>query len=275
MFHALMYNDDSATAGATNEELAGAATDNTFTRTTNNRFIFTEPLNLLAIVAGGASMTRGRIRSSRFSAFGEFAITAVNRSLDPPANPMYKSYLWNPLPLPSNEELIVEASNNLAMGNEQENILLLVAPHNWNQNVARGNPFLTVRASQSITQILNAWSTETTIALDANLRGGWWAVIGARCQSDDAFAFRIVFPRMRESPGGKYLKPGWIVQNATGDAFPNSLMMGENILGNWGAFHTFELPRLQTFGTVAGAETVVLTLDLMFMGEGDPSRYPI
>lgn len=275
MHHTLVYNASAATAGTTNFEATAAATDDVFSRR-NGRFVFGADYRLMAAYVGGTSATRGRIRSSKFSAFGEHALYPVNRSLDPPANPQWNSYLpWGGVLLPQEEELIVETSNNLGMGTEQHNVLLQIVPSSWTNNLQRGIPMIRVRASQSITQVLDAWSVTTDLTFDANLRGGWWAVIGANVQSDDAVAFRLLFPRAPQSMGDRQLRPGGLIDNAIGNALAQTVMNGYNVWGTWGYFHTFEPVRVQTFGTVAGAETVQVFLDLAYMGEGDQTRYPL
>jgi hypothetical protein len=46
-------------------------------------------------------------------------------------------------------------------------------------------------------------------------------------------------------------------------------------LGVWGVFNTFELPQLEVFGDAAGASTQELRLNLVYLGRGRATVYPV
>jgi hypothetical protein len=87
--------------------------------------------------------------------------------------------------LPVNEEIAIEATNNLATtGTENETSAIWIAPPNWNRNYppyhdqpatelpggGRLRRFV-LRATVTITGIAHAWSTLGALTFAENLRG--------------------------------------------------------------------------------------------------------
>ncbi len=263
-FALVAYNAAAAAAGATNTDLS-FVTDSEFS-SRNSHLILTEPYQLLAVGATGVSLTRGRLQIPTFNAVGEFALFNVNRALQPPSNPQLDYYIPYPPMLPLNEEIQVQYSNNLGAATEQENAIVLLGTDDWNQNVPRGKLPICVRATFTVTPTINVWSASQALTLSQSLRGGVYSVVGATVQGTNAAAFRIIFPRYRLYHGRK-LRPGFFTQNALGDALGNQPPYGNGFLGEWGRFHTFELPLIEVLGTTAGAITYQVFLWLIFLGE--------
>lgn len=263
-FGVLAYSQGAAGTNQTNLDLA-AATDPDFSQR-NSHYIFSESYKLLGSIAVGASLTRGRIQVPTLNAVGEMALWSANRAATVPSHPQWDNFYPMPLQLPQNEELQVQYSNNLGAATEQEQVLLYIATDDWNANIPRGRQMIVARATCAVTPTVNAWSGTNAITLSQALRGGVYAMIGAICQGTNAAFFRIVFPRYRLYHGRK-MRPGSVVQNAIGDQPFFQYNSGQFWAGEWGRFHTFELPQLELFGITAGAITYQLFLFLMYLGE--------
>jgi hypothetical protein len=271
-YHTLAYNLSAAAAGATNSDMT-AATD-TEVSIRNGHYIFTERYRMLAAAAVGVSVTRGRYQVPKWNAIGEFGIFNANRALTPPTNPQWDLYLAAPPELPQNEEFQVQLSNNLGAGTEQESVIIQAAPDDWTQNIDRGEMILQVRATSAVTNILNAWSGPFALTLAQSLRGGVYAIIGTVVQGANAVAWRWIFPR-NKMYHGRRLRPGGLVQTAIGDVYCNQIDPWVLGWGVKGAFHTFELPQIECFGTAAGATTYQIFMWLARIGESADllSRY--
>ncbi len=263
-FALLNYNLTAAAAGATNSDMV-AAVDPDFSQRASH-YIFTEPYKLIAVAPVGVSVTRGRFQVPTWNAIGEATIFSVNRALQPPSNPQMDCYYDYPPMIPLNEEFQVQLSNNLGAGTEIENAPVWLITEDWTKNIPRGRTPLIVRATFTVTPTLNAWSGTQTITLSQSLRGGVYAVVGAVCQGTNSVAFRIIFPRYRLYHGRK-LRPGSLIQTAIGDVVNNQAYPPYMDMGEWGRFHTFELPQAEVFGTAAVSTTYQLFLWLVYLGE--------
>lgn len=269
-FATLVYSDSAAPAGATNDDFRAASDPDFAVR--NNHYIFTEDYNLAAIAVVGASVTRGRFQSSTLTAVGELAIFSANRSATVPSNPFVEMLMpsgqW--LNLPKNEEIQVQVSNNLGAATEQETAVLWVTTDDWTANLptpaaAPFNITGKIRATFTVTPTVNAWSGGQNIVLSAGLRNGVYAVVGGYCQGANAAAWRIIFPKFKLYNGRK-MRPGGLIQNAVGDIPAFNFPYGERIWGEWGRFHTFELPTVEVFGLTASSTTYQLFLDVVYLG---------
>lgn len=263
-FALLAYNLASDTASGVNTDYT-AATDPDFS-VRNGHYIFTESYKLLAAaLVSGASLTRGRFQVPTWNAIGEFTIFNVGTALEPATNQQIDSYLAYPPAIPQMEEFQMQASNTGA-GTLQENGAIIIGTDDWSQNLPRGRLPIQVRASFTVTPTANAWSGPQTITLSQSLRGGVYAVVGAQLQGDDSVWFRLIFPRYKLYHGRK-LRPGWIIQNAVANIANYNLPNWPFTLGEWGRFHTFELPTCEVFGTAADSTTYQLFLWLVYLGE--------
>jgi hypothetical protein len=263
-FALLDYNLSAAAAGASNSDMT-AVSDPDFSQR-NSHYIFTENYNLLGISLVGASVTRGRFQVPTWNAIGEFNIFNANRSLQPPSNCQVDWYGAYPVPIPLNEEFQVQASNNLGMGTEIENAPFIIVTTDWSMNIPRGRMPILVRCSFTVTPTANVWSGGQNITLSQSLRGGVYAVVGATVQGSNAVAFRIIFPRYKLYQGRK-LRPGFLTQNAVGDVVNNQMNPWIFAMGEWGRFHTFELPQIEVLGTAANSTTYQAFLWLVYLGE--------
>ena len=266
-FALLAYNLASDTAAGVNTDFT-AAVDPDFSQRSGH-YIFTEDYLLLAsMYTSGATPTRQRFQCPTWNAIGQFESFNLGTALEFSAN--YQADNWIPASphIPQMEEFQYQASNGGA-GTLIENGAIVIGTSDWNQNLPRGRlPILAV-ATGTTTWTLNKWSGPVAITLAQSLRGGVYAVVGAQMQADDAVWFRLVFPRYKLYNGRK-LRPGWAVTNAVGNAANWGMPNWPFTLGEWGRFHTFELPQVEAFGTAADATAWVLYLYLIYLGE-DPS----
>lgn len=261
MHHILPYNV-SAGVNATDTDLTGT-TDSEFSKR-GNHFILSEPYNLLAAYAGGASLIRARFNMPKINAVGRHQLWPINRSASVPSPYNMDDYRDNPLPLPMDEELAVEISNNLGAATEQENVFLFIAPQTWNRNLPQGLQTLTLRVTATPIGVAQAWSALTALTFSDNLRAGWYAVTGMQVQGANALAARLVFARSTMYNNRK-LRPGVIVSQAIGDI---AQQMWDGGFGEFGRFHSFELPQLEVWANAAGAITMEIRLNVVYLGDG-------
>lgn len=265
MGHALLvYNNSAAGVNDANVDMT-AAVDADFSQR-NSHYVFTNRFRLMKAWAIGASMIRARFQVPTWNALGEWSLFNVNRGIEPTANTQCDSYLPMMPRIPINEEFQVQGSNNLGSSTEIESVGIQLATDDWTPALPQGLAMFTVKTTFTVTHTLNAWSGPQALTFTSNLRGGVYAVVGAQLQADDCSFFRTIFPRYKLY-GGQRLRPGGPVQNAVGNVTQNQSSPWNLDMGEWGRFHTFELPQCETFGTAADSTACVLYLTLVFLGE--------
>ena len=274
MFHTAVYSASAATAGATNFDFS-AVTDSVFVPR-NSHLMFTVPMKLGKIMVVGANPIRGRFQVPTWNAVTEFDILNVNRSATVPSNPQYDDYLAYPPDIPLNEEFQVQVSNNLGAATEQETAILQLMSADWSPIIPRGGagflPFVLIQATFTVTPTVNAWSGPQTITLVSNLRNGVYSVVGATLQGTNSAAFRFFFPTQRPY-AGKFFRPGGPVQNAIGDTLSNQRTPAMVELGEWGRFHSLELPQVEVFGLTASSTTYRLFFWCVYLGTDQNQLY--
>lgn len=226
----------------------------------NSHLIMSEPYNLIAAYAVGADFTRANFTDPKLTTHGLPNIWPIDVSATVTANPPIMDVRDFPIPMPIDEELTINVTSPTA-GANQINILLWLASPNWSRVVPRGSPRFMARATATTTGGgAGLWSDAVALTMQRDLLGGVYAVIGAWAFLANALAFRFQFPRQRLY-GGRQLRPGGIAQNAIG----NAPRVGfQEALGEWGRFHTFELPSVQTFGAAGATE---VRLDVVYLGQ--------
>lgn len=264
MYHTVVYNASAAGVNTVNLDFT-AATDSEVTQR-NGHYTFSEDYKMLAAAVVGASVTRGRIQVPHWNAFVEFTLFNANRSLQPPSNPQWDLWATYPPIIPQEEELQVQVSNNLGAATEIENVVLQLGTTDWNQNLRKGEFVCLGRATMTVTPTLNAWSGGQAITFTQSLRGGVWMIIGGVVQGSNAVAYRWVFPR-NKMYHGRRLRPGGLTQNAIGDVVSTQLDPYVFGWGEVGAFHTFELPQIEVFGTAANSTTYQIFAWMVYLGQ--------
>lgn len=235
----------------------------------SGHFILSEQYNLIAAAHLAASALRSRFNVPSWNAFARGQIWPVNRSATPPSYPRLADYRNPPMPLPLNEELAIEESNNLGAATEETTVTLWVATPDWPQVPQRvqwsqgSNQWQgIVRATAAVARTTASWSGLGPITFAENLRGGRYEITGAWCFDVNIRAFRLFFPRA-PVVSGRIMRPGALATNAVGNLehpWQNDQM------GSWGTFHSFEPPQLEVYADAAGASTQELRLELSYLG---------
>lgn len=265
MFHLLGWNVN-AGANDANVAMTAAATDPAFTAR-NGNYIFTEPYNVLAAAHFAVSALRVRLNVPSINAILPHHFWPVNRSVTVPSDPGWDDLRAYPLKLPVSEEVQVQESNNLAMGNEQTDFFMAIAPPSWTRTLPSGLLRVKARATATITTGSNAWGAFTAITFEAALRGGWYSVVGAYVQGAASKSFQINFPRQPQVQGRK-LFPGGLAEQAIGNIPARGLADG---MGVWGTFHTFEQPTVAIWANAAAAVAHEIRFDMIYHGDTPPA----
>lgn len=264
--HHLVCWTGSFTPATTNGDLT-AATD-TIIGVRNGHFIFTDPLRIAYLFAQSNTMSDARLFSPTFSAINSdgFRIAGFQTKAGVGGAPtLADRWINNPYQIPNYEEIQAQISKTSAVAEQAWVLASLLTPEHV-RNVDAGVPFVLEGTTASFTPSANVWSGGQAITLNANPRGGVYAVVGASLQQvADTLAFRLIFPRMG-SYAGRYLRPGWIAKNAVGDFEDVITQVDRFHLGTWGYFHTFELPLVEVFATTSAAMTPIIRLWVQYLG---------
>lgn len=260
MFHLLAYNVN-AGANAADTDMT-AAVDAEFSRR-NSHYIFSEQYNLIGAYAAAPSLLRVRTNIPSINAIGRHQVYPINVDADVPADPDVQDLRDYPMPLPMNEEVALEVTNNLAMGNEQTYGFLWVAPPAWNKNLPRGLQQLNIRATGAVAAVAQSWSSAGALTFADNLRGGWYAIVGAQCFDALTLALRFIFPKAPMYQGRK-LRPGILCQQSFAEKPWRAQSLG---YGEFGRFHSFEPPQIEIYASNTAASVQEIRLDIVYLGE--------
>src|SRR5262249_20819291 len=156
-------------------------------------------------------------------------------------------------------------TSKTAAGAQQQFGFLSLITDGWTANLPTGPMIMMEATTSAFTPTANVWSGPQALVMNANPRGGVYAVIGASVQqAADTLAFRIIFPRTSMYNNRK-LRPGWIAQNAIGSFEDVLTQMNRYHLGVWGYFHTFELPTVEVFCPISAAITPILRMWTIYL----------
>lgn len=262
-----------ATAVTNNEAMIAVADDGVL-RVVNSNFESTDHLWIRAWFGHSASMTRQRLSSASFATPARPHLWPIHRSATIPSDPRALDLRRTPWAWPLNEELQVQHSNDLAMGNERANALLWLTPPGWSGGLpefrkirANGLSELVVRATATIVVTANAWSAAVELTLEEEIQAGWYALLNSHEFGASHIAHRFVFRNQRS--GSKRLwRPGFLCQEAQGNQ--PDILQREPPFGVLGYFANREPPAIQVMALAAGATAVNLRLHLGYLGEQAP-----
>lgn len=258
-FHLSAYSE--SLGSVTNSDVNVVADD--VLPVNNSHLILTEQYNLIAAWAFGANLSRIRFGNVALTQLGQNHIHPIEVSATVPDDPAIWDKRIDPMPLPMDEEITLEATTS-AVGPAQHGAVLWLATPQWNQNLPRGIDRFISRATVVIAAgSETTWTALATPAFDRALYNGSYAVVGCNMVAANALAFRLRFPD-QPSIGGKQLRPGALVQDTLALA-PWPANFGG--LGEWGRFHTFSLPQVQVLADSAGG-TYDMYFDLVYLGRG-------
>lgn len=242
-----------------------ALTDPDFSQR-NNHYIFTEQYALLHAYHQEASATRANFSCPTWNALGKANIWPVNVTSTVLSPPRIDTRWDYPARIPYNEEFQFQVSNNLGSSTEQAYGFIWIITSDFSRNIPRGALPIMVRCTATYNPGSVVWSGPQALTFEQSLRGGVYAVVGAECQAASVIAFRLIFPRYKLYNGRK-LRPGFLCQNAVGDLIWPQAFDGPMALGEWGRFHTFEPPQMESIMTTGASTTHELRLWLVFLGE--------
>jgi hypothetical protein len=261
VFHLQSYFLNNGAAAAVNVK-ANPVSDTTFFDK-NNGFIYTEQWSIAALFAKAPQLTLARSNVPKLNSINRHQIHPLNLSATVSTPTPIQDMRKEPLALSLNEPVAWEISDTNAAG-EDALIHQIIVPPDWTMELPPHLQRMTVRAQGAVIKVANAWSAEVAITFpDQDLRGGVYSIVGAQAILTGVTAFRFVLTRQPESQG-RFLRPGAICMEAlSGIDHP----MFHSGMGEWGRFHSFELPKVQVIGNAAGAATLELRLDLLYLGE--------
>lgn len=241
-----------------------------------DHWIFTEPYNLVAVAAAAATLTAAQLYDATLNAINIPQVYPPILSITPPTNPQIMDLRANPVPLPMNEEVALQASAG-AGGAEPVYGLLWIMPSG-----AGGNPQPPVQPSMQNPRVLalftstivltaGVWSPFTNIAFTNPLKGGAYQVNGCTLVCAKSLAYKLNFVKAPLYMGRK-LYPGGLVENAYGNV---PLRFGPGWLGPLGRFNNFELPQISVLGTTTTASaTYTGYMDLTYLGNTNADAMP-
>lgn len=251
-FHTACF--EGAKTDSTNNENIPAKPDPAFTVNANSLYLAPTDMEVFAAKAMNDTITRARIVSPSLRLLGLPEIFPLSVSATPTVANATCTWMDNCPVIRQNDEFGVEASNGASTVDTAFAALWL---RKSKRPVPAGKRF-TIRATSTNTLVANAW-TLATLTLDQTPPVGDYAVIGMSCTCNDAFAARLVFPKDTN------FRPGVPCYYAvtTFDVL-DPFRYGK--LGEWGRFHSVNIPQLEVFGVTAGAETPAVILDLVSLG---------
>lgn len=256
-FHVAAYAE--SLAAVTNSDVDAVADE--ILQRRNSHLIFSEPFDLLAAMPFGDTLTRLRFANPSLTVRGTNHLYPPTRSATNVSRPRVHDFRRMPLRLPQNEELTLEATTDAA-GPIVTGAVLWLAKPQWTMTLPAGIEQLMVRATAVVAAgSETTWTALAPLVMERDLFNGVYAVVGADVIAANARAFRLDFPSQKVVEGRK-LRPGGLVSNAIGDFGWEPQQLG---LGEWGRFHTFELPSVQVFGDAAGG-TYEVRLSVVYLG---------
>lgn len=257
-FHVSAYG--ASLAAGPNLDTAAAQDDVLVTR--NSHLIFTSPYWLLGAAPIGALINRSRFGNAALQRYSFVHLHPLIVSATVPTIPQFMDLRANPIRLPMNEELTVESGNSGA-GPTITSAILMLGAQGWSRNLPSYIDRIVVRATAVVAAgTTTTWGALANLVFERDLLNGTYSVLGATVVAAGALAFRM---RFIDQPAidGKQHRPGGLVQQSH-TTQPNEVWSGG--WGEWGRFHTFSPPQIQTYGDAAGG-TYEVRLDLAYLGE--------
>jgi|ERR1700722_1806138 len=198
---------------------------------------------LMALAAAGTSLTRAQFQAPSLRDYGNVDLLPINIGTAFESPPRVDDFSRKMVPLAMSEEWDGFAAQNNGASSEIESLFA------WSSD---GNidPFppkkiVQIRWTAAITLIANKWSL-IQVTLAQPLTAGQYALVGARCLSAGALAFRFV---PSGSSSGNVFRPGGIaVQTEDQLDHPNQRKGG---WGKWLDFTNTTIPQIEIFSLSA------------------------
>lgn len=249
-FHVAAFSEQIAAAG-TLQAIAAVADDQVFTSGDDIR-VPTGLAALLAAFAIGSAQTRARIVAPSLRAFAnlELASKVISEAINVDDSDRLVTYARDPLPLAVGESVNYESDGGAGAGVGQQTgvILLGDGPVQPVTGAIR-----TVRATAAIAGGEAVWASGA-ITFSEDLPTGIYQVVGARCEADNAGAFRLIFVAGGPRPGSL---------SVSADEGPDVMGARLGMWGVWGQFDTNQPPTLEILSLAGAGTAQVLYLDIL------------
>jgi hypothetical protein len=194
---------------------------------------------LMALAFAGVSLTRGQFQAPSLRDYGNVDVLPINIGTVFESPPRVDDFSRKMVPLAMSEEWDAFAAQNNAMNAEIETGFLWSSDGNIDPYPAK--KVVQGRWTASITLALGKWSL-IQVTLAQPLTAGQYALVGARCLSAGALAFRFV---PSGSSTGNVLRPGGVaVQTEDQLDHPNQRKGG---WGKWLDFTNTTVPQIEIF----------------------------
>jgi hypothetical protein len=198
---------------------------------------------LMALALAGTSLTRGQFQAPSLRDYGNIDVLPINIGTAFESPPRVDDFSRKMVPLAMSEEWDMFAAQNNGASSEIESGFVWSSDGNIDPFPAK--KIVQIRFSASITLIANKWSLiQATLAQP--LTAGQYALVGARCLSAGALAFRFV---PSGSPSGANWRPGGIAVQ-TEDQLDHALQR-KGGWGKWLDFTNTTLPQIEIFSLSA------------------------
>lgn len=257
MFHTSAYSE--SLGSVTNSDVNAAQDDVLQTR--NSHLIFTGDWNLLAAYGSSTTLTRARFGNVALTVRGTNHLWPLDRTDTIQRFPAIMDLRAMPMELPPDEELTIEATTD-AVGPIIANFVLWIGGPDWSMSLPVGERPQTMRFTAVVVAgAASSWTALSPLVAERDPFHGTYAVVGCNVVAANAIAFRLFFPSSRPNQG-RQLRPGGLVMNTVGLAPWEGQSKG---LGEWGRYHTQEMPSVQVFDDTAGG-TYEVRLECVYLG---------
>lgn len=241
-FHLLAYT--SGTLSTTANFDVPALTDDIFViSTATSHYLMDKDVAVLAAWAGSATLQRVRLASATLRQISQPYIRPVNVGVLPATDPNVANWLTNPFKLPMNEDVGVEATSDIAMGNERVTVLLWVT--DGLDSLPPGE-IIATRFTSTTAATANAWTT-LAITLENQFPPGDYYLVMSEHYSTNGIAHRWIVPN-------QYYRPGGLSFATVG--LRTALPFYQYEYGAWGRFKNTTVPRFQVLCNGADATHV-------------------
>lgn len=240
-----------AIVASTNNQAVPAPADAVLTPLGTTRYLIPTDMECFGAFAAQDFITRARIVTESLRTLGLPEIYPLNVVLEPTLPLGIDWRLSDPIKLKRNDSLSIEMSVGATL-------TAFGWAGAWLRTQKYGvpaGPVTTVSGTATITLVANSWAAGG-ITFDQNLPVGDYSVVGMKVVCADAWAARLIFP------AGQGMRPGCMTgETVSGYEYQDQARHGK--LGEWGRFHSVNVPQLEVLGHTAGAETPRVYMDVI------------
>ena len=213
--------------------------------------------SLTEVIAYGAICEQTIASQARFTSpsmleFGfEEYISSLGSGLTFAGLPEVTDKRFSPISLTEQEAIQSEVYNNPSGAAFSYHFMTL---SDGPVSTITGSPIRTVRCTAAASLSAGQWAS-SELTFPVSLRAGNYQCVGARCNSANGVAFRLLFQ-------GSPWRPGGAVVNDEADVGLDWQRQGG--LGLWGEFDSRTTPQIEILGVTDSAQEVFL--DLIYLG---------